>query len=61
VTVSLTLAIGANTSIFSIAKQLLLARLDTPNAANLRLITAIDANLSYPVYQELPAQNRVSF
>jgi predicted permease len=59
VTVSLALAIGANTTIFSIAKQLLLARLDIPNAANLRLLTAIDANLSYPVYQELRAQNRV--
>src|SRR5262249_40659561 len=30
-----------------------------PNAANLRLLTAIDANFSYPVYQELRAQNRV--
>src|SRR5262245_64739087 len=59
VTVSLALAIGANTTIFSIAKQLLLARLDIPNAANLRLLTAIDANLSYPVYLELRAQNRV--
>src|SRR5262245_45436813 len=59
VTVSLALAIGANTAIFSIAKQLLLARLDIPNAANLRLLAAIDANLSYPVYQELRAQNRV--
>jgi predicted permease len=56
-TVSLALAIGANTTIFSIAKQLLLARLDIPDAANLRLLTAIDANLSYPVYQELRAQN----
>jgi predicted permease len=59
VTVSLALAIGANTTIFSIAKQLLLARLDIPNAADLRLLTAIDANLSYPVYQELRAQNSV--
>src|SRR5262249_31225167 len=59
VTVSLALAIGANTTIFSIAKQLLLARLDIPDAANLRLLTAIDANFSYPVYQEVRAQNRV--
>jgi predicted permease len=59
VTVSLALAIGANTTIFSIAKQLLLARLDIPDAASLRLLTAIDAHLSYPVYQELRAQNRV--
>ena len=59
VTVSLALAIGANTTIFSIAKQLLLARLDIPNAANLRLLSAIDANFSYPVYRELCAQNRV--
>src|SRR5215467_13118777 len=59
VTVSLALAIGANTTIFSLAKQLLLARLDIPNAANLRLLTAIDANFSYPVYRELRAQNRV--
>ena len=59
VTVSLALAIGANTTIFSVAKQLLLARLDIPDAASLRLVTAIDANLSYPIYQELRAQNTV--
>ncbi|HEV2484378.1 MAG TPA: ABC transporter permease [Terracidiphilus sp.] len=35
---SLALAIGANTTIFSVAKQLLYERLDVPNAANLRLL-----------------------
>jgi len=59
VTVSLALAIGANTTIFSIAKQLLFARLDVPDAANLRLLTATDAFLSYPVYEQLRAQNQV--
>jgi len=36
-TLSLALAIGANTTIFSIAKQLLYERLDVPHAADLRL------------------------
>jgi predicted permease len=58
-TVSLALAIGANTTIFSIAKQLLFERLAIPDAANLRLLTAADASLSYPVYEQLRAQNRV--
>jgi hypothetical protein len=34
---SLALAIGANTTIFSVAKQLLYERLAVPQAANLRL------------------------
>jgi hypothetical protein len=37
-TLSLALAIGANTTIFSIAKQLLYERLDVPRAADLRLL-----------------------
>jgi predicted permease len=57
--VSLALAIGANTTIFSIAKQLLFERLDVPNAANLRLLTATDATFSYPIYEQLRAQNQV--
>jgi len=58
-TVSLALAIGANTTIFSIAKQLLFARLDIPDAAGLRLLSATDANFSYPVYEQLRAENDV--
>jgi hypothetical protein len=57
--VSLALAIGANTTIFSIAKQLLFERLDVPNAANLRLLTSTDANFSYPMYEQLRAHNQV--
>src|SRR4051794_40094014 len=57
--VSLALAIGANTTIFSVAKQLLFERLDVPNATNLRLLTATDAALSYPIYEQLRAQNQV--
>ena len=56
---SLALAIGANTTIFSVAKQLLFERLDVPNAANLRLLTSTDANFSYPIYEQLRAQNQV--
>ena len=37
-TLSLALAIGANTTIFSLAKQLLYERLNVPNAADLRLL-----------------------
>jgi len=37
-TISLALAIGANTTIFSLAKQLLYERLAVPEAANLRLL-----------------------
>jgi predicted permease len=58
-TTSLALAIGANTSIFSIAKQLLLERLDVRDAASLRLLTTTDANFSYPVYEQLRAHNQV--
>ena len=36
---SLALAIGANTTIFSVAKQLLYERLDVPQAENLRLLS----------------------
>ena len=36
---SLALAIGANTTIFSVAKQLLYERLGVPNAVNLRLLS----------------------
>ena len=57
--VSLALAIGANTTIFSVAKQLLFERLDIPDAANLRLLTSTDANFSYPMYEQLWAQNQV--
>ena len=57
--VSLALAIGANTTIFSIAKQLLFERLDVPDAANLRLLTSTDADFSYPIYEQLRAQNQV--
>jgi predicted permease len=56
---SLALAIGANTTIFSVAKQLLFERLDIPSAANLRLLTSTDANFSYPMYEQLHAQNQV--
>jgi hypothetical protein len=54
--VSLALAIGANTTIFSIAKQLLFERLDIPDAANLRLLASMDANFSYPMYEQLRAE-----
>src|SRR5690242_14622785 len=55
----LALTVGANTTIFSIAKQLLLDRLDVPDAGSLRLLSAATVNLSYPVYVQLRAQNRV--
>ena len=58
-TISLALAIGANTSIFSIAKQLLFERLDVPDAGSLRLLTTTNANFSYPVYEQLRAHNHV--
>src|SRR5262249_39946455 len=62
-TVSLALAIGANTTIFSVAKRLLFDRLDVPDAAGLRLLaetdrTGTDPNISYPVYEQLRAQRR---
>jgi len=56
---SLALAIGANTTIFSVGKQLLFERLDVPNAADLRLLMSTDANFSYPIYEQLRAQNQV--
>jgi predicted permease len=57
---SLALAIGANTTIFSVGKQLLFDRLDVPHAATLRLLATTDgAHLSYPIYQQLRAQNTV--
>ena len=54
---SLALAIGANTTIFSVGKQLLFDRLDVPHASSLRLLAA--TGLSYPVYEQLRAQNTV--
>ena len=56
---SLALAIGANTTIFSVAKQLLIERLGVTDAANLRLLTATDANFSHPAYEQLRAQNQL--
>ncbi len=80
---SLALAIGANTTIFSVARQVLYQRLAVPSPSSLRLLAwtgtsehvAVhhvhgDYNLlpgglvtstvfSYPVYQQLRAQNRV--
>jgi predicted permease len=63
---SLALAIGANTTIFSVAKQLLYERLAVPQAANLRLLTWTGSRdhvpspgFSYPVYEQLRAQNQV--
>jgi predicted permease len=54
---SLALAIGANTTIFSIGKQLLFDRLDVPHASSLRLLAT--TGFSYPVYDQLRAQNTV--
>ncbi len=54
---SLALAIGANTTIFSIGKQLLFDRLDVPHASSLRLLAA--TGFSYPVYEHLRARNTV--
>ena len=54
---SLALAIGANTTIFSVGKQLLFDRLDVPHASSLRLLAT--KGLSYPVYEQLRAQNTV--
>jgi len=47
---SLALAIGANTTIFSVGKQLLFDRLDVPHASSLRLLATTDLNVSYPIY-----------
>ena len=55
--VSLALAIGANTTIFSVGKQLLFDRLDVPHASSLRLLAT--TGFSYPVYEHLRAQNTV--
>ncbi|HEX4321342.1 MAG TPA: ABC transporter permease [Acidobacteriaceae bacterium] len=81
-TISLALAIGANTTIFSLAKQMLYERLAVPHAADLRLMAwtsdarhgavhntwgeyfklpggrAGSSSFSYPVYQQLRADNR---
>jgi predicted permease len=81
--ISLALAIGANTTIFSAAKQILYERLAVPHAAELRVLawTGTERHVavhhihgdvdslpggritspvfSYPVYQQLRAQNRV--
>src|SRR2546430_1362453 len=54
---SLALTIGANTTIFSVGKQLLFDRLDVPHASSLRLLATTD--FSYPVYERLRAQNPV--
>lgn len=80
--ISLALAIGVNTTIFSAAKQILYERLQVPEAAELRLLawngtskhvavhsTSGDlvqlpdgretcSSFSYPVYEQLRAQNR---
>jgi predicted permease len=56
---SLALAIGANTTIFSVGKQLLFDRLDVPHASSLRLLATTRLYLSYPVYEQLRAQNTV--
>src|SRR3954462_3323792 len=47
-TLSLALAIGANTIIFSVAKQLLFDRLPVPDPRSLRLVTTPPSNLSSP-------------
>ncbi len=81
--ISLALAIGANTAIFSVAKQILYERLAVPHAENLRLLEwvasennnvvhdiwgnfdtlpggmATSSSFSYPIFQQLRADNRV--
>ena len=81
--ISLALAIGANTAIFSVTKQLLFERLAVPHAENLRLLDWISpqhhsvvhniwgnwdptgggmmssTSFSYPMFQQLRADNRV--
>jgi predicted permease len=81
-TISLALAIGANTTIFSLAKQMLYERLAVPHSIDLRLLAwtssdkhgavhstwgeyfrlpggrAGSSSFSYPVYQQLRADNR---
>ena len=56
---SLALAIGANTAIFSVGKQLLFDRLDVPQASSLRLLATTKPYLSYLFYEQLRAQNTV--
>jgi predicted permease len=80
--VSLALAIGVNTTIFSLARQLLYERLDVSHAEELRLLTwtgtrahvavhdlwgqrqplpdgrVVSNVFSYPLYEELKAENR---
>src|SRR3954468_4905711 len=58
-TLSLALAIGANTTIFSVAKQLLFDRLAGPDPGSLRVFPTTDASFSYPVYEQLRAHNQV--
>jgi predicted permease len=54
---SLALAMGANTTIFSVGKRLLFDRLDIPDASSLRLLAT--TGFSHPVYEHLRAQNTV--
>ncbi len=79
---SLALAIGANTTIFSVANEMLYERLGVPHPEQLRLLTLIEDenslihigwgseyklpnaqkrfdSFTYPVYQQLRAQNHV--
>jgi predicted permease len=56
--ISLALAIGANTTIFSVAKTLLYDRLAVPHAAELRLLTWRGADFSYPMYERLRTQSQ---
>jgi predicted permease len=81
--ISLALAIGANTTIFSLAKQLLYERLNVPHPADLRLFAwsasenvavhsiwgdydhlpdsrITSTAFSYPVYEQLRAQNHAA-
>jgi predicted permease len=65
-TLSLALAIGANTTIFSVAKQLLYERLNVPHAADLRLLswTATEQHMAvhsiWGDYDPLPGGLRAS-
>jgi predicted permease len=63
---SLALAIGANTTIFSVAKQLLYERLAVSHPAELRLLTwtgsrdrVPSSDFSYPIYQQLRANTQI--
>jgi predicted permease len=81
--ISLALAIGVNTTVFSLARQLLYERLDVQQAEDVRLLAWMDPRgqgavhnlwgnwntlpdgrvvsnvFSYPVYEQLKAENRV--